>query len=85
MSSDEQSHSSPWKIYPLAIIGLIYLLNPGSGVIELIPDNIPIIGNLDEAAAAFLVWQGFVMFTKRRKKKNENNADKQITSQTDKL
>lgn len=32
-----------------------YLLNPTMGVFELIPDNIPVIGNLDEAAAAALL------------------------------
>mgnify|MGYP000138532147 CR=1 FL=1 len=37
------------------VLGLIYILNPTAGVIELIPDNIPIIGNLDEAAAVVLV------------------------------
>ncbi|WP_127716863.1 DUF1232 domain-containing protein [Halobacteriovorax sp. HLS] len=37
------------------IIGLIYILNPTAGVIELIPDNIPLIGNLDEALAVVLV------------------------------
>lgn len=33
----------------------VYLFNPGAGFIELIPDNIPIIGNLDEAAAAAML------------------------------
>jgi len=37
------------------LIGLIYILNPTAGVLELIPDNIPIVGNLDEAAAVALV------------------------------
>ncbi len=37
------------------LIGLVYILNPTAGVLELIPDNIPIVGNLDEAAAAALV------------------------------
>jgi len=37
------------------VLGIIYILNPTAGVIELIPDNIPIIGNLDEAAAIVLV------------------------------
>ena len=38
----------------LGVLGMIYLINPTAGVIELIPDNIPFIGNLDEAAAAML-------------------------------
>jgi len=37
------------------IIGILYILNPTAGVIELIPDNIPFVGNLDEAAAVLLV------------------------------
>jgi hypothetical protein len=36
-------------------LGVIYLINPTAGFIELIPDNIPGIGNLDEAAAVMLV------------------------------
>ncbi len=36
-------------------LGVVYLLNPGAGVFELIPDNIPVIGNLDEAAAFGLI------------------------------
>jgi len=34
---------------------IIYLLNPGAGVFELIPDQLPIVGNLDEAAAVGLL------------------------------
>ena len=37
------------------IISLLYLINPGMGVFELIPDNLPVIGNLDEAGAAVLL------------------------------
>ena len=37
------------------LIGGLYLLNPTAGLIELIPDNVPIIGNLDEAAATALL------------------------------
>ena len=39
----------------LGLVSAIYLFNPGAGWIELINDNIPIIGNLDEAAAAALL------------------------------
>jgi uncharacterized membrane protein YkvA (DUF1232 family) len=43
----------------LGLVGAVYLLNPTAGVLELIPDNLPLVGNLDEAAAAFLViWCG---------------------------
>ncbi|EQC47337.1 DUF1232 domain-containing protein [Bacteriovorax sp. Seq25_V] len=37
------------------LLGLLYILNPGAGVFELIPDNIPFIGNLDEGAAVLLI------------------------------
>jgi uncharacterized membrane protein YkvA (DUF1232 family) len=38
----------------ILLIGLcvLYLLNPGLGFLELLPDNLPIVGNLDEGAAA---------------------------------
>lgn len=35
----------------LGIASVVYLLNPGAGVFEVLPDNLPLIGNLDEAAA----------------------------------
>ncbi len=34
------------------LASLIYLINPTAGLFEIIPDNIPIIGNLDEGTAA---------------------------------
>ena len=37
------------------IISILYLLNVGAGFIELIPDNISLIGNLDEATAAVVL------------------------------
>ena len=45
-------------IFLSTIIGFIYLLNPTFGILEIIPDNMPLVGNLDEGAAAILVWQG---------------------------
>ena len=42
-------------VFCLGVISLLYLLNIGVGVIELIPDNIPFVGNLDEAGAAALL------------------------------
>lgn len=39
----------------LGIISLLYILNPTAGIFELIPDNLPFVGNLDEAGAAALL------------------------------
>lgn len=37
------------------LVAVIYLLNPGAGLFEMIPDNLPFIGNLDEVAAVGLL------------------------------
>ena len=37
------------------IVSALYLLNIGFGIVEVIPDNTPIFGNLDEAAATALL------------------------------
>lgn len=36
-------------------MAVLYLFNPTAGFFEFIPDNIPILGNLDEAAAVVLI------------------------------
>lgn len=44
--------------FVVGIIGLLsalYIINPTAGLFEIIPDNIPFIGNLDEAAAVALL------------------------------
>jgi uncharacterized membrane protein YkvA (DUF1232 family) len=46
----------------IGILAFLYLLNPGFGVFEIIPDNVPIIGNLDEATAAFLLFSALAYF-----------------------
>ncbi len=33
-----------------AVLSVVYIINPTAGLLEIIPDNIPGIGNLDEAA-----------------------------------
>lgn len=42
-------------VFLVGLLALIYLLNPTAGIFELIPDNLPIIGNLDEAGAVALL------------------------------
>lgn len=39
----------------LGLFALFYLANPGAGVLEIIPDNLPLVGNLDEAFATMLL------------------------------
>lgn len=62
----------------VALVGLlsfIYLLNPGLGIFELLPDNIPFIGNLDEvtfttvlfAALRYFGWDPTNMFMRGAK------------------
>lgn len=44
-----------WFIF-LAVFSVLYLINPTAGFFELIPDNVPMIGNLDEAGAVGLLF-----------------------------
>jgi uncharacterized membrane protein YkvA (DUF1232 family) len=37
------------------ILAALYLLNPTFGMFELLPDNIPFIGNIDEATASMVL------------------------------
>ena len=39
------------------VVSVLYLLNPGFGIIAEIPDNFPVIGNLDEVGATLLLVQ----------------------------
>lgn len=42
-------------VFCVAIMAVIYILNPTAGLFEIIPDNLPFVGNLDEAAAVALL------------------------------
>lgn len=42
-------------ILAVGAIALLYLINPTAGLIELIPDVVPVVGNLDEAGATALL------------------------------
>ena len=37
------------------LLAFLYLLNPTFGVFEFIPDNIPLIGNIDDATATMVL------------------------------
>ncbi|MEM0915518.1 MAG: DUF1232 domain-containing protein [Planctomycetota bacterium] len=67
----------------LGVVATVYLINPTFGVFELLPDNAPLIGNLDEAAAAALLiaclsYFGIDLtkaFGRRRVKETEEESD----------
>jgi hypothetical protein len=49
---DKKSNAPKDKLmFLFGVLCVIYLLNPTFGFLEFLPDRLPIIGNLDEAAA----------------------------------
>jgi len=59
-----------WLVLGMAFLGLVYVLNPTFGIFELIPDNLPIVGNLDEGLAYLLILLGLVELLEGGKKNN---------------
>ena len=58
-----------WLVFSMAVLGLLYILNPTYGIFELIPDNLPFVGNLDEGVAFMLILAGLVEFFEGKKTK----------------
>ncbi len=44
------------------VFSALYLLNPTAGLFEILPDNIPFIGNIDEATATTLLLASLSYF-----------------------
>jgi uncharacterized membrane protein YkvA (DUF1232 family) len=57
------------------VLGTLYVLNPGAGIFEFIPDVVPVIGNLDDAGATLLVIQSIRSLRRGRKDKPALAAD----------
>lgn len=57
---EEQPPSALQKtlVGAVMVVAGLYLLNPTAGILELIPDVIPVVGNLDEATAVALIISG---------------------------
>lgn len=49
-------------IMSIGLLSALYLVNPGFGIFEFIPDAIPFVGNLDEATASFLLLSSLTYF-----------------------
>ncbi len=56
-----------WLVFVISAVGLLYILNPTFGLIEFIPDNLPVIGNLDEGVAFLLVMYGVLELMERKR------------------
>ena len=63
--------------YILAGIAIIYLLNFTMGVFEL-PDNLPVIGNLDELAASGLLFHSIQQIREHRERMRTGGSVKTV-------
>jgi uncharacterized membrane protein YkvA (DUF1232 family) len=65
----------------VGLISVVYLVNPTAGFFELIPDNIPFVGNLDEAGAMALLISSlrYFGFDIANLFKKDNNTSKEET------
>jgi uncharacterized membrane protein YkvA (DUF1232 family) len=57
------------------LFGILYILNPGGGFVEAIPDVIPFVGNLDEAAATAIALWGLQYLTQGNRQQTTNVID----------
>lgn len=64
-----------WLVYLISAFGLVYLLNPTLGVFELIPDNLPLVGNVDEGVAAMLMLSGVVEALEGRRQRRAGKTE----------
>jgi len=68
MENQEQNpslRSNPKQGLVVGIIGIlatVYLLNPTAGFIEFLPDNLPVVGNLDEAGVTAILMACLAYF-----------------------
>jgi uncharacterized membrane protein YkvA (DUF1232 family) len=76
LSEPLSKHGWPsWLVYLLGAIGVVYILNPTAGLLELIPDLTPIVGNLDESVAVMLILAGIVEALEGRKYRKTTITD----------
>ena len=56
----EQSGWARALAWATIVLGSVYMINPTAGIFEIIPDNLPVLGNLDEAAVLFLMYSAMI-------------------------
>lgn len=82
LTSPLSRYSVPrWLVFLLGLVGVVYILNPTLGIFELIPDNLPIIGNLDEGVAFLLIWASVLELFEGGKRQSEASSGPQDEQQ----
>lgn len=74
MDRIEQRIMKPILIALIGVFAFLYLLNPTFGVFEFLPDNLPLVGNIDDATATMVLlgalryfgWDLTKLFVKHR-------------------
>lgn len=49
-------------VFIVGTLAFVYMLNPTAGLFEFLPDNLPFLGNLDEATAMALLLSSLAYF-----------------------
>lgn len=64
MPANRTQPTSAQKTFVVIVgaLALLYLINPTLGVFEFLPDNIPFLGNVDEATATLLLISALAFF-----------------------
>ena len=67
----------------LGLVSAVYLANPSWGVFELIPDNLPGVGNIDEGLATILLLRvlsyfGIDLVNRRRQEDRVIDVDGKV-------
>lgn len=68
----------------IGLLATLYICNPTAGLFEIIPDNLPLVGNLDEAAAIALLLMCLSYFGVELPDIFKRNKDEEKTINLDK-
>lgn len=59
-TSTDSHRKSAQRIYGwiIVLVSFVYLLNPTAGMVELLPDILPVFGNIDDLAVLYILGYG---------------------------
>lgn len=62
------------------LLSALYLLNVGAGIVEIIPDNLPFVGNIDEFIASLILLNSLAYFGLDLRKKSVPKVNRITTA-----